>query len=250
MAIDFTDYDRITDILIYFSRTITLNFNVRLSMKDTNGYRQFFQYETEFTSKYNGVNIGRSVKRNMSYYFTIDDKEDFTNSLVLRPQDVTIILMLIEKRVIPWFIGNKRIFDFVEDGKRLTIKGKYSPVVYTQSELKGLFFEPIVFTYEDGTFKEGVRLTLNSNSFADVDLDRFLGFYYTLKNTDMYSAACALVNYVKTPPYGINIYSNKGLGSGGNLDSEAGTNFKQQNYGGKRTNSFLDSANSNKKGDS
>ena len=67
MMIQFTDYDRITDILMYLSNTITLNFNVVLSRKDKTGKRSFFHYETEYPSKYLGVNTGRGIKRNMNF---------------------------------------------------------------------------------------------------------------------------------------------------------------------------------------
>ena len=73
--IDFTEYDRISDTLFYLSDKITLQFHVVLSSKDKNGGRRFFQFETEFNSKYIGTNKGRAIKRNMSFYFTFDNKK-------------------------------------------------------------------------------------------------------------------------------------------------------------------------------
>lgn len=216
MQIQFTDYDRITDILMYLSNNITLNFNVVLSRKDKTGKRSFFHYETEYPSKYLGVNTGRGIKRNMNFYFTLDNKNDFANGFILRPQDVMLLNMLIEKQVLPWFFDPiKRIFSITKDGERLIIKGEFEPINYTQSEYKYISFVPIIYTYEDGTFKEGIRIYLNSQSeFADLDIDRFMGLVYILRNTDMYSVASSMLSYVKQSPHGTNIYSMIGLGGG------------------------------------
>lgn len=211
--INYTDYDRITDILMYLSNNITLNFNVVMSKKDKNGARQYYQYEAEYVSKYIGTNKSRSIKRNMNFYFTIDNKNDFANGFILRPQDVMMLDMIISEQILPWFMGKNRIFGIIDNV--LVIKGNYTPVLYTQSEYKYLSFSPIIYSFEDGSFKEGVRICLNSESeYADIDIDKFLGFYYILKNTDMYCTACNMLTFVKQPPYGINTFSMTGLGGG------------------------------------
>ena len=74
MQIQFTDYDRITDILMYLSNNITLNFNVVLSRKDKTGKRSFFHYETEYPSKCLGVNTGRGIKKDKIETVTIYDE--------------------------------------------------------------------------------------------------------------------------------------------------------------------------------
>lgn len=238
--IQFTDYDRITDILFYLSPTITLNFNVILSRKNKTGERMFFQYETEYGSKYIGTNTGRAIKRNMSFYFTFDNKNDFGNGFILKPQDVVMLITIIDNQLLPLIIGERRIYKII-DGN-LVITGKYKPIDYIQSDYKYLRMEPIVCKYEDGTFKEGIRLTVNSeHEYADLDIDKFFGLYYLLKNTDMYSAACALTNYVKQPPYGTNIYAQRGLGGGAQIPEEDWNSDIQNNQTNKgQNNSFLD----------
>lgn len=249
MEIKFTDYDRITDILMYLSNTITLNFNVVLSRKDKFGKRSHFHYETEYQSKYNGVNIGRGIKRNMNFYFTLDNKNDFANGFIIRPQDVMLLNMIIDQQILPWFFGQKRIFSITKDGERLIVKGEFEPINYTQSEYKYISFVPIVYNYEDGTFKEGIRIYVNSQSeYADLDIDRFMGFVYILKNTDMYSVACSMVTYVKQAPHGTNIFSMTGLGGGyiqdnWNESEDVSNNNRNNNKG----NNFLNTA--KKKGD-
>lgn len=246
MKIDYTDYDRITDILMYLSNNITLNFTTVLSRKDRSGNRMFFQYETQYASKYIGSQYGRAIKRNMNFYYTLDNKNDFANGFIIKPSDVYIITELIKNQVLPWFFDHqKRIFSIIEN--RLVITGKFEPVNYIQSDYKYISLVPIVYSFEDGTFKEGVRLYLNNQSeFADMDIDKFLGFYFLLLNTDMYSVACSMVNYVKMAPYGHNIYSMTGLGGGyvqdnWNESEEIGTGNNTKSTM-KRDNNFLNNA--------
>lgn len=217
--IRFEDYDRISDTLMYLSDSITLNFTVTLSRKDRNGGRAFFHYETEYNSKYIGATKGRAIKRNMTFYFIIDNKNDFGNGFILRPQDVMILTTIMEQKLIPlYFDPNRRIYKII-DGKHLAITGEFESIIYPQSEYKVLSFIPIVCTYEDGTSKEGVRININKD-FVDLDIDKFMGLYYILKNTDMYSAACSMTAYVKNAPYGVNVYSCQGLGGGATLPDD------------------------------
>lgn len=243
--IQFSDYDRVSDTLLYLSNTITLNFNVILSRKDRNGGRSFFHYETEYGSKYIGVDKGRSIKRFMSFFFTIDNKEDFLNNFVLKPQDIYFLTTIIENKLFPlYFDPTKRIYKVIDN--RLVIKGDFEPVIYAQSEYKYLGFTPIIYTYEDNMYKEGVRITINSESdYVDLDIDKFIGFYYILKNTDMYSAACNMTSYAKIPPYGVNVYSQQGLGGGAPVPEWSGTDItndisQEKTNGKKNGNSFLD----------
>lgn len=249
--IDFTDYDRVTDILFYLSQNITLNFNVVMSRKNQmNNHRMFFHYETEYSSRYSDTNVGRTIKRNINYYYTFDNKNDFANGFILRPQDVEMLTMIIDQQIIPWYIGNKRIFAVTKDGSKLIIKGEFSPVIYAQSEYKYLRFDPIIYSFEDGTYKEGIRMYLNSDSeFADLDLDKFLGLYHILRTTDMYAVACSMLNYAKMPPYGINTFRMAGLGGGYVNDSwnESEDVISESSKGAnKKGNSFLDNAKAKK----
>ena len=116
--------------------------------------------------------------------------------LMLRNQDVEILKTLLSQKVIPWFIGDTRIFKVVDS--KLTIIGNIDPVFYTQSIYKYIRIDPTVINYEDGTFKEGIRMELSDPSiWTYVDIDKLFGLLNILKNTDMYGAAIGLTNYVK-----------------------------------------------------
>ncbi len=237
-SIDFTDYDRITDRLMFLSAIITLNFTVTLAKKDKAGNRTHIHYEAEYSSKFRDQNVARSIKRDIIYYFTLDNSEDFGNGLVLRPQDVEILKLLLNQRILPWFFGTNRAFD-IKDNK-LYLKEFGEPVIYAQSDYKFVSFAPIVFEYEDGKFKEGIRIYLNNQaSFADLDIDKFMQFVNIIKCTDMYNAALTMINYVKIPPYGINNHRSVGLGSGGDENRYKSVDRSSGGLGSR--NGFLDS---------
>lgn len=242
--IDFTDYDRITDVLMYLSDKITLNFVLSLSKKTLNKERQFFHYETKYNSdSYNGTEL-RSIKRNMNFYFVLGNREIFGNGIVLRPQDVELLIRIIDQKVLCWFFGTvkEHAFRYI-DGK--LVLGEFSPVVYTQSETKYISFEPIVYCYEEtGQYAEGITMIFPNGDSTPMNLDKFMGFFHLLKS-DMYSVACSLANYAKMQPYGINVYSPTGLGA--SPKPKDNWNSKPINYNGFGSNAFLDKSITKKK---
>ena len=93
---------------------------------------------------------------------------------------------------------------------------------------------------------------MSSGFWSILSVDKFMGFYNILSKTDMYSVACALTNYVKTPPYGVNVYTNQGLGAsinGTNNSIENKWKEAASSRGGFSKNSFLDGANYKKGSD-
>ena len=207
----FTDYDRVADTLLYLSDIFTLDFVTVLSTKDKTGGRAFFHSETEYDSqKYNSSSKVKSIRRKPTFYFVINNKQSFDGSFVLRPQDVQLITMLIEQQIFPWYFDHsKRIFKIVED--KLVITGKFNPVKYVRNEYQYLVFTPCIYSFEDNTFKEGIRMQVSNSDYVDMEIDKFMGLYYILKNTDMYAVACSMVTYAKVPPYDVNVWKRVGL---------------------------------------
>ena len=212
MAIEFTQYDTISDLLLYLSDSLTLSFVTRLSRRNKSGERVFFQYETtNGTDKY-GSPV-RSIKRTMNYFFVIQNKNVFGNGMILRPKDVEMIKMLIENTIMPWFIGDNQAFSImkVADGTEQLILGEVEPATYIQDESKYISFEPVLLYTEDKAGR-GIRMSLYTGDYADMTIDNFMGFYNILKS-DMYLAASVAAMYAKVEPYGINEYNSKGLGA-------------------------------------
>lgn len=240
-VVQFTDYERITDTLMYLTDKITLGFTLALSKKMQSGERSFFHYETKYQSQY-GLQA-RGIKRNMNYYFLISNKEIFGSGMILRPQDVELILMLIKHKVLPWFFGTQEQHAFQIVNNTLVLK-KYTPVIYTQTESKFMGFDPIVYHYENSNqFAEGINISFSEGESCPMTIDKFMGLVNILK-TDMYSVACSMANYVKTMPYGVNTFTSVGLGA---TPEERKDNWNPNKPKGFNPNSFLE--NSKKKGE-
>lgn len=195
--LNFLDYDKISDTLMYFDQNVSLRFCVGLNYKNKLG--ENVSFHAEYTTS-----TGRYIRRNIHAYFIINDNRDYKNSIMILPKDVAMLQMLMNNAIIPWMVGNKRIYS-ENDNHELIIKGKWSLAEFPLSEYRYMTFAPIIVSYQDGTFKEGIRMTMNSkDSYVDMDINKFMEFYYYICNTDMYSAAVALLNYVKQSPYGMN----------------------------------------------
>ena len=87
-------------------------------------------------------------------------------------------------------------------------------------------------------------------------IDKFMGFFHIISTSDMYGIACNMCNYVKMQPYGVNVYSNQGLGASPNGSNSAvdeawknTTMNMNNNNQGFRSNAFLNNSNSRKKGE-
>lgn len=213
--LNYTDFDRIHDIIMYFDNNFSLGFVTRLSSKSQTGYRKFYEFQSEYPiNKYAGVDKGHSIKRIMFFYYIIENKQYFDSSMILKANDVYIIRNIIDNSVFPWFFGSTRIYK--EKDERLVITGDFQPVSYIQNLQRWLRIEPIVISYEDG-FKEGVRIYVNSdNDFMDLSLDKFIEFVCYMDPKMMYTQSMAQCNYVKIAPYDSNMISvGGGLGSGG-----------------------------------
>lgn len=237
--IGLNDYDRISDQLVWFSDSIKLSFVVALSSKDRSGARRSFYFETEYDSKYIGTDIARGIKRNMRFYYVLETS-DYANGLLLRPHDVYFLTHIIEKRVLPWFFGNQSIYQ--EKDNKLIISGKYEPVAYQPYPNQYLLITPIVLETNEG-FIQGLRLEVcNQILYCDTDINRFIDFYNILKCTDMYAVACSMINFVKMPPHGENVFKRVGLGAGANPNEGWNNNYNLENHsnnGTAKTNEFL-----------
>lgn len=231
----FTDYDRVSDTLMYLNSDTTLEFVMNLSKKTKIGERSFFATEIEFNSDRYLGNTLVSIKRNMNYFFVINIKDNMGGGLLIRPQDKELITMFIENNVIPWLFDKKMSAFQIIKGE-LVLK-EYVPATYAQSDVKYITFEPIIYVYEESK-SHGIRMNINGVNIIDMNADKFMGFYSIIKNTDMYGVACNLANYAKTEPYEVNTYKPMGLGASrdGAPNSSA---WSEANYNGRGSNSFL-----------
>ena len=202
----FLDYDKISDIIMYLSKEVTVKFNVSLASKSQEGQRLHYHQEFEYGSKFNNRSNGYSVRRNFDYYISIDVKNDYESGIMIKPANM-IMLRLKLNQVAQWFT---KLFVIKDD--RLVIVGKFEPIMMNISEYKAIKFLPQVIQFEDGAFKEGVRMILNSEEsvYVDLTIDKFMELYYFIDSVDMYNCAIVLLNYFGAPEPGTNMFSMDG----------------------------------------
>lgn len=235
---EYTQHDRIKDILMYFNDTITLTFVTQLSRTTQSGQRRFYQYEVEKASGIRGEPPTYNITRGMRFFFNIDFKNDFMSNISLMPRDVQMLTDIINSKVLPWFQANSGEYAYQIINDTLVVT-EYKPVLYTQSEIKYIGFEPSVMIDRDEKYNFAVTLNFSGKYVVQITLEKFMDFVYLI-HSDMYNAACSLCNYVKIQPYGVNIFRPFGLG-GGRVDDDFGMyeEEKQATY----TNTVVDSTN-------
>ena len=235
-SIDYTEYERITDNLMWLSDNVSLNFTVSFSRKGKSGERIHYHSEYVYGSDKFGGDL-RSIKRTMNYAFVIDVRTDFVAGMMLRPQDVELLTRLIDAKVLPWILMSTAFA--VKDGQ--LILTQFEPVVYAQ-ETKSLTFEPAIFVDPRSELEtRGIKMSLLSGDSWILSADQFMGFYNILTRTDMYAVAAAMCNYVKMQPYGVNEFVNKGLGAQP-INPSSGDSSKRNGFF--NNNKFLDNAKS------
>jgi hypothetical protein len=202
----YIDYDKISDVILWFNRNYYLKLNVRLSRNDKSGNR--IPFHSEYKTEYNN-NITYSIRRDYSVFFSVECNDKSIadrNYVYLYPEDVYVLNMLINNNILPWFMGDNRIFGKDKENKLYL---KYTDVERQYLPLQGggfLSFAPTVIEYVmDDTCKEGINVGINHDNITfDITVDKFFQFAYILANTDMISAAIGMINYVKVKPWLVN----------------------------------------------
>ena len=211
----FIDYERISDVIMYINKDVSLSFNVSLAYKRGDNTRGHFHKEYCYSSsKYIDKHNLVSIKRNFKYYLSIDIKDDFNNSIMINQCNIIALRMKL-KIVYSWMTS---LFKYKDN--KLIISGSWNDNVLYLNQYGTIKFEPTICMYDDGTYKEGVRIFLNNEKlYFDMDIDRFMEFYYVIDIIDMYQCAITILNYLQ-PEFGKNIsYINednsKGSSNGG-----------------------------------
>ena len=202
----FLDYDKISDILLWFSPSkYQLKFSVILKKKDNNGNTRPFHTEYSFYNSISDKN-GISIKRDYKFFFSIEKSSgDLDDNIILKPNDIEILKIQIKDIMYPWFFGTKNVYG-IDSNNNLCLKKPVKPFQFVISSISYISFEPIVYYYENSNdTKQGVKIEINKpeNSF-EISIDVFLHFTSIILNTDMVNAAMNMLNYVKSKPYGIN----------------------------------------------
>lgn len=201
--IQYIDYDKLSDDVLFLGDDLYLRMNVTLSNK-SDDKRYHFHKEFKYSSKYSESGL-ISIKRSYTYYLTLDRKTTPGGGVMIRAQDMIILREKLNE-VATWFTDTTV---FGKRGSKLIAK-KVKPVVISGlANGKFLEFDPIVIVYENtGAQSPGVRITMGSvqSAWADIDVERFFALLYTINSFDMYLAAQNLINYLGRPNFGMNMY--------------------------------------------
>ena len=202
--IEYIDYDKISDDVLYLGSKLYLRMNVSLSDKGDQNARYHFHREFMYESAYAPNNKFVSIKRSFNYYLSLDRPDIPTGGIMIRPQDMYLLNSKLEA-VSSWF--SSTTFGTTKD-KKLCVRVHKDPVIIDGlASQKYLQFDPAVFVWENtGEQTPGVRITLGDPSiFADISVDKFFALLYTISSFNMYQSAQLLLNYIGRPNYGFNM---------------------------------------------
>lgn len=205
--IEYIDYDKLSDDVLYLGSKLYLRMNVSLSSKSEPDQRYHFHKEFAYSSVYAPNNRFISIKRSFSYYLSLDRIDIPLGGIMIRSQDMIVLKSKLEE-VSEWFSSNI----FAIKGKNLIVKYKKKPIIVEGlANQKYLQFDPVVIVWENtGEQTPGVRITLGDPSiFADISVDKFFGLLYTISTFNMYQSAQLLLNYLGRPRYGFNLFESE-----------------------------------------
>lgn len=189
----FEDYEKISDLVMWFNKDVLLNFVVNLAKRDMNGNRSFFHKEWKYDSKYNDKDKVLSIKRNFGYYLIIECRQNKDDSLIIKQQDMIMLTANLKK--VTKFAS---LFKYDEKHKKLQLSSAYDSITCCIGRDRVIQFDPIVIIDDEGVReeREGIRISLSESFFFDISFDTFLEFYYIISTFNMYQAAITLVNYL------------------------------------------------------
>jgi hypothetical protein len=202
----FIEYDKISDVLMWFNSNYYLKLNVKLSRNDKNSNRIPFHSEYKSYSKVNDYET-YMIRREYNVFYSIESniKDIKNNYIYFNPGDVYVLNMLINNIIIPWFFGDSRIFGKNKDDELCIKNRNFSRVNLPVNGGQYISFLPTIIKFNDGNAIEGISICINSDEiFFDITADRFFNFAQIISNTDMISTATSMLNYVKSKPYLVN----------------------------------------------
>lgn len=226
--IEFLDYDKLSDDVLYLGSKCYLRMNVSLSTKKEPDQRYHYHKEFRYDSPYGGDSKKLvSIKRSFNYYLSFEITQNNKIGVMILPQDM-ILLRVKLNDVRKWFDdGTFRL----KEKNIIVAKTNQSIILDGLSEQKYIKFDPIVIVFDSGDQTPGVRLSLGGgkgSEFADISVDKFYALLYTINELNMYQAALEIINYLGRPNYGTNLYDMETVKIPNNNQSSKLTGAKDQ----------------------
>lgn len=207
MLKDALEYEQISDdLMILDSSSASLRFNVKLYSRSANGSAESFHKEFKYDSKFTNRSVGYSIRRNFTYFLSINGLKTYTSQM---PLLITISDMLLFKAYITnaykWITS---MDTYAIKNNQLIIKGQYEPITMMTIYNKTISFEPTIITKMNDLKTQGIRMTIDNEWVINIDANKFAGMIYLIDSIDMYNAALTLINYLPRPEFGVNIISD------------------------------------------
>lgn len=205
-----SQYDKLTDDLLYLGNNMILRFNVSLSKKSDKFGRENYHKEFSYYNKDVRQNL-ITLRRSFDYYLSIEsvrvDEENpiktFMQIGIYNILYVRDFLNDIEK----WYSdpkygdmyatkNNQLVLTYVPERIGITLppQGNY------------LMAEPMVYIDRFNALNIGLRLYISSETYyIEMPIDKFRALNYLIQTIDLYTSACILINYLERPEYGTNL---------------------------------------------
>lgn len=205
--IEFLDYDKLSDDVLYLGSKCYLRMNVSLSTKKEPDQRYHYHKEFCYDSPYGGDKKKLvSIKRSFNYYLSIEMTEaSHRMAVMILPQDMILFRSKLTE-VRKWF--DDGTFG-IKNNDIIIVRTTQSIILDGLTEQKYLKFDPVVMVFDNGEQTPGMRLSLGSgkgNAFVDITVDKFYALLYIINELNMYQSAIELINYLGRPNYGTNLY--------------------------------------------
>ena len=198
-----TDYNRLSDVVMYLSKNCVLKFNVMLYNNIKDYISSFHSEFRVFDSKFNSDRY--YLNRRFKYYLSIETiGTELKSSIPISVNEMTMCQMMMNS-ALEWFTSNEYSDLYAVKNNRLVLTRAVEPKHMICSG-KMLKIEPMVFVdYMDNT-DFGVRLYLDSEDvYCEMSMNTFLGLQYTINSIDLYQCAIGLINYLQRPELGTNL---------------------------------------------
>lgn len=195
MESNYNDFEKIIDTILQLDTKCYLKMNTKLGRKDSSDYR--IPYVSGFVVNTQGYayNTNRiSVKRNFDSYLSIEMSDDQSFFVQMRANVMILVLQKLELALQEW-IARNYVWSIVDNIPKVIIS-KVNPIEIfgLQPNNKTIRLDPIVIN-KNGVFDKGIRLTVStSNSYADIDLDRFMSLVYIFRTFNLYQASLGQIN--------------------------------------------------------
>lgn len=198
----FLHYNKISDDIFWLNPQTVIRMNVSLYRRTSKGEKKFFHKEYEYNY---GEDKMVTIRRSYDYYLTIEnlDKQD-KESVMIGVRDYLRFKTLLQTAV-GWFTDKKYKGLFGKSKNKMVM---VSPIPSAEinglPNAKSIRCDPIVLEFGEtiDNHRPGLRFSYG-DSYADIDVDILMGFYYSISELNMLLSAQLMLAYMR-PPYNCN----------------------------------------------